>query len=629
MSGRPNARAWLAPRASALTAYQVPRHGAPIDLYLDGNEGLTPPPGLLAALGEASVDVVRRYPSARALEARLAARHGVEPERVLVAAGGDDAIDRLCRAVLAEGRTLVLPVPTFEMIARYGRLAGADVIEVPWGDGPYPARAVAAQTDARTGLVVLVSPNNPTGRVATVDDLHAVAAAGALVLVDLAYVEFGDEALWRAALDLPNTVVIRTLSKAHGLAGLRVGYAVGPVEVIEAMRASGAPYAVSGPSLWLAGRWLDQGADAVARFVGEVKQERAGLATTLRALGADVPDSEANFVFARLPSPAAALWTRDALAGLGVAVRAWPGRAGLDDALRVTVPGDADQHARLVAGLSAALRPQALLFDLDGVLADVSGSYRRCIVETAASYGVAVSGDDIVAIKHAGNANNDWVVTHRLLAARGMDVPYDEVRARFEALYHGDPARPGLHETESLIEAHAALAALATHYPLAIVTGRPRRDADRFLARFDLARLFTAVITMDDAPLKPDPAPVRLALARLGVTDAWMIGDTPDDVRAARAAGVVPLGVTAPLARLGVADAWMIGDTSDDVRAARAAGVVPLGVTAPGEPYASAEPALTAAGAARVLTTWTGLLALLDLLPGAHGGPARWPARTP
>jgi histidinol-phosphate aminotransferase len=262
---------FLTPRLASWTAYKVPRHPAPIDLFLDGNEGLSPPPELLRWLADAPVDVVRRYPSAQHLEARLAALHGVDPARVMVAAGGDDAIDRLCRAVLCEGRTLVLPTPTFEMIARYARLVGAEVLEVPWGDGPYPAAQVARLVDARTGLVALVSPNNPTGQVASVEDLHTVAATGALVLVDLAYVEFGDDALFRAALALPNAVVIRTLSKAWGLAGLRVGYAVGPAALLDGMRAAGAPYAVSGPSLHLAHRWLDAGQEAMAGFVAEVR----------------------------------------------------------------------------------------------------------------------------------------------------------------------------------------------------------------------------------------------------------------------------------------------------------------------------------------------------------------------
>lgn len=566
--------AWkLAPRVASLAAYKVPRHPAPIDLFLDGNEGLSPPPEVLGWLADAPVDVVRRYPSARDLEARLAQLHGVDPAQVMVAAGGDDAIDRLCRAVLCEGRSLLLPVPTFEMIARYARLAGADVVELPWGDAPYPAAEVARRVDERTGLVALVSPNNPTGGVATVDDLHTVAATGALVLVDLAYVEFGDDALFQAALALPNAVVIRTLSKAWGLAGLRVGYAVGPAPVIDAMRAAGAPYAVSGPSVYLAGRWLEAGEGAMRAFVEEVKQERSELVEVLSSLGVAAAPSEANFVFGRTPR---ALWVRDAMAGLGVGVRAFPQKPGLEDALRVTVPGVPAQHQRLCRGLRAALRPEALLFDVDGVLADVSGSYRRCILETARSFGVTATSDEIAAIKRAGDANNDWVVTQRLLMLHGVEVPFSDVKARFEALYQGDAGVPGLHEVERLLGELPALERLAARLPLAVVTGRPRGDAERFLGRFGLAGCFRARVVMEDGPLKPDPAPVRLALERLGVHAAWMIGDTPDDIRAARLAGVVPLGVVAP-----------------------------------GEDHAQASSALLAAGAARVLSSWQELEALL------------------
>jgi HAD superfamily hydrolase (TIGR01548 family) len=201
---------------------------------------------------------------------------------------------------------------------------------------------------------------------------------------------------------------------------------------------------------------------------------------------------------------------------------------------------------RLDADEGPAPPPEALLFDLDGVLVDVSRSYRRAIVETARSFGVRLTAERVAAAKRAGDANNDWVVTRRLVAAAGVDAPLDEVTRRFEALYQGDGARPGLCEDERPLCDRALLEALARRRPLGVVTGRPRRDALAFLERFGLGGLFGAVVTMEDAPAKPSPAPVRLCLERLGVGHAWLVGDTPDDVRAARAAGVVPLGVVAP-----------------------------------------------------------------------------------
>ena len=90
------------------------------------------------------------------------------------------------------------------------------------------------------------------------------------------------------------------------------------------------------------------------------------------------------------------------------------------------------------------------------------------------------------------------------------------------------------------------LSRLADRIPLAIVTGRPREEAEWFLDKEGLTDFFRAVVCMEDGPLKPDPAPVRTAASRLGVERAWMVGDTPDDIRAAAAAGAVPIGVVAP-----------------------------------------------------------------------------------
>lgn len=104
-----------------------------------------------------------------------------------------------------------------------------------------------------------------------------------------------------------------------------------------------------------------------------------------------------------------------------------------------------------------------------------------------------------------------------------------------------------------------ALAALAARLPLAIVTGRPRADAEVFLSQHGLMDLFKTLVCMEDAALKPDPAPVRLALDRLGINAAWMLGDTVDDVRAARGAGVVPIGVVAPGDDPATASATLLG----------------------------------------------------------------------
>lgn len=342
-------------RIDPAIAYTRPTPHSGDLLRLDRNEGPLPPRALLAELAGADPEMLRRYGDAAALEAALAARFGVTSERVIVTAGADEAIDRACRAFLDRGRALLLPDPTFELFERFAALAGGDVRRVPWRTGPFPGDAFIDRLDARTGIVAIVSPNNPTGAVATLADARRLAAAApnALLLLDLAYAEYADADLTRGALNLPNALVVRTFSKAWGLAGCRVGYAIGSPYVVSVLRAAGGPYAVGAPSVALALRQLACGEDALRAHVARVREERELLTRRLAARGLTPLFSQANFVFAEFGRRAALI--RAGLAELGVLVRDFPLRAGLDTGLRITLPGDPAQFERLCAALNAVL----------------------------------------------------------------------------------------------------------------------------------------------------------------------------------------------------------------------------------------------------------------------------------
>ena len=323
---------------SAFTAPYGTRQALPDGLLLlDRNEGSIPPAGLLDALHRA-VETLRRYPDARPLEAALAERFGVTPDRVLVTAGADDAIDRSCRTFLGAGRALLTAEPTFEMLLRYAAAAGASWVTVPWDDA-FPTAGVLTRIGAGTGMVAVVSPNNPTGRTATQDDLASLAhAAGETpILLDHAYVEYADDDLTEAALTLPNVIVVRTFSKAWGLAGCRVGYALGSAERIRRLRIAGAPYAVAGPSLTLALARFLSGGDAVRVHVDRVRLERNELSAVLQRAGVEVTPSQANFVLGLFGDRAPQV--RDGLLARGVLVRDFTGR--LPGALRISLPREA------------------------------------------------------------------------------------------------------------------------------------------------------------------------------------------------------------------------------------------------------------------------------------------------
>jgi len=533
--------------------YQGPAQPAPGVLKLDGNEGNPPPRRLLEDLAAADLSLVRDYPDARPLESQIAERLGVDPARIVVTAGADEALDRTFRAFLAPGRRLVLPVPAFEMMYRFAAVVGGEIQPVPWM-GAFPTDDVIAALAGDVSLVVMISPNNPTGCTATASDLTRVAEAasevdsgtafGAMVVLDHAYVEYSDQDLTSVAQNFDNVVTVRTFSKAWGLAGCRVGYAVAAPEVATLLRNVGSPFPVAGLSLAAVRAQLKTGEAALGEHVLAVRAGRDRLTETLNRLGVETSPSQGNFVFGDFG--ARCDFVLNGLNALGVRVRRFPHRPEIADSLRITVPDHAEPLNRLLEALEICLAPQALLFDLDGVIADVEESYRRCVLETAGTFGVEVTREELATLVLAGDANNDWVLTQRILAGRGVEASLDAVTKAYQQVYLGTSTSPGLRESERLLVARDVLSGLADRLPLAIVTGRPREEAEWFLEREGLTDLFQAVVCMEDGPLKPDPAPVRSAASSLGVERAWMIGDTPDDIRAAAAAGAVPIGVVAP-----------------------------------------------------------------------------------
>ena len=529
------------PVVAGLSAYEIDRPGCP-DLVLDFNESLASP----AALERAAHGVpVNRYPDKGPLEEAIAGLLGVDRDRVVVTNGADDALERTVRAVAGPGRRAVLTTPTYGMIRRFSVLSGAEVIDVPWWGGDWPVDEVVRRAGNETALVAVVSPSNPTGAVVSREAFTELLERlpSSLILLDQAYVDFTDPEndLAPVALSYPNAVVVRTFSKAWGAAGLRVGCAVGDPRVVDWLHRVGLPFPVATPSIEAVLAAVSDGPDG--ERLARVREQRSELAELLGSFGVEALRSEASFVFARF-GDAELVWR--GLGALGISVRAFPSRPDLEGWLRITLPGDEENWRRLERGLRTVLGPEALLFDLDGVLVDVSGSYRRAIVDTAARWGVKLTPEDVANGKAAGDAANDWKLTRRLLAEQGVEVDLSELTEVFEELYQGTAEAPGHRRHETLRVDREFLARLAAVRPLGVVTGRPRADAERVLSENNIDGFFAAVICMEDATAKPDPAPIRRALERLGVGTAWMVGDTVDDVRAARRAGVLPLGIPAP-----------------------------------------------------------------------------------
>lgn len=195
--------------------------------------------------------------------------------------------------------------------------------------------------------------------------------------------------------------------------------------------------------------------------------------------------------------------------------------------------------------------PRVMLFDMDGVLVDVSRSFRTIIRELVREYtGSPATAADVQALKERGGFNDDIRLSRELIRRGGRDVTFQEVKARFDEMYQGTDQSPGMYKQERWLVDEELLARLAGRYRLGVVTGRTQREVScaRRLPGASLEH-FGVVVTQDEVSaeqLKPRPDTLLLAMQRLGVREGFYVGDSVDDQTAALAAGLEPIGVIPP-----------------------------------------------------------------------------------
>ncbi|MFC0705141.1 histidinol-phosphate transaminase [Cellulomonas uda] len=329
-------------RALAELPAYVPGARSPVGaaaFKLSSNENPFPPlPSVMAAIADAAVDV-NRYPDMYATELTeaVAQQLGVPAESVVMGCGSVAVLGHVLTAFCEAGDEVVLPWRSFEAYPIAVTLAGAVAVPVPVADdGRLDLPALAAAVTDRTRVVLVCTPNNPTGPAVRADELETFLDAvpeHVLVVLDEAYVEFVRDPQGADGLAVfearRNVVLLRTFSKAYGLAGLRVGYAVARPRPAAGIRAASTPFGVSHVAQLAALASLRARDELLARVESIVK-ERARMLDGLRAQGWTVPDSQANFVWLPVGDQASALAERCSRAG--VVVRPFAG-----DGVRVSV----------------------------------------------------------------------------------------------------------------------------------------------------------------------------------------------------------------------------------------------------------------------------------------------------
>jgi histidinol-phosphate aminotransferase len=296
-----------------------------------------------------------RYPDGFALKADLAAHHGIDATELMLGNGSNEIIDLLYRTFVGAGEHTLYPDPSF-VCYRLGAMAvGCASTEVPLRDQVhYDVDGLIGGVRAETKLVFLANPNNPTGSYvgrAELERLLREVPEHVIVVLDEAYVEFADAADYTSALALrglrERLIVLRTFSKAYGLAAFRVGYAISTPAIISYLERVRAPFNVSSLGLAAARAALSDQAH-VERYVTLNRTERARVTRELEALGLRVAPSQANFVLADFASPGAKVY--DGLLRQGVIVRPMP--PPIDTWLRITI-GLPEENDRMLAAVRA------------------------------------------------------------------------------------------------------------------------------------------------------------------------------------------------------------------------------------------------------------------------------------
>lgn len=342
---------------SPLRPYDPGRSPVAVDLS-DNTNLWGPHPAALEVVRQAPPEALTRYPSVYGsdLKEALATKFGVSTGNIATGCGSDDLMDSIFRASTLPPGRMSFPAPSFSMVSVFAVMNGLEPFPVPWSKAETdPARLLLDEPD----LVYLCRPNNPTGLSLDRDWILALLALGGpdgpLVVLDEAYADFGDDSFLSDAPSTDRLVVLRTFSKLYGLAGLRVGFAVGPERLIKEAEKSRGPYKIGHVAEKAAVVAIEDASGWAELKRQETLENRERLMEELLSRGLQPLPSQGNFLLIPV-EPASAIGVNKALKERGVGTRPFPRLPEIGDALRVTV-GPWEMMERFLAALDALFEP--------------------------------------------------------------------------------------------------------------------------------------------------------------------------------------------------------------------------------------------------------------------------------
>jgi histidinol-phosphate aminotransferase len=342
------------PAVLAMPSYHPPL-ASRTALRLDFNENtLAPSPRVFARLQQLTAEGLTIYPEREPVERIVATHFSLDPEQVLLTNGVDEAIHLMAVTFLDEGDHALICTPTFFMYDVSISLMTSNLERIQTDDTlSFPFERFLAAIRPETKLIIVASPNNPTGATVSRDQLLAIAAAAphAVLMVDEAYFHFHGETTLPDVADLPNLIVARTFSKAYGLASLRIGMLAGDASLIGFLRKASSPYNINGVALAVLPEALADEA-YLAWYVDQVHTGRERAFATLRELGIRTWPSAANFVLMDIGPKHKQLC--DTMRSHGVLLRDRSSDPGCEGFVRLTI-GPEDHVTRGLEALRTSL----------------------------------------------------------------------------------------------------------------------------------------------------------------------------------------------------------------------------------------------------------------------------------
>ncbi|HLG23795.1 MAG TPA: histidinol-phosphate transaminase [Candidatus Nanoarchaeia archaeon] len=539
----------ISPRKAVIRMqeYKPPTSGRENSLRLDFNENTVGcSPKVIKALSRIRKNIFSVYPEYEALKKEIAKYCNISPGEVIATNGTDEAIKTIIE-VYSEKRKdeIIIPVPTYAMFKFYAELNEAVIREVLYNeDLSFPTSRLLSAINKKTKIVVLVNPNNPTGTSIKKEEIKKIIEKagkfGALVLIDEAYYQFYGKSSIQLIKKYDNLFVTQTFSKVLGLAGLRLGYIASNEKNISVVQKALSPYSVNVFAAICSAAALND-KEYIKKYISEIKKGKSMLYRELKNLGIKYCKSDANFVLLRIEKNSSYFCKR--LKDEGILVRNRSSDPLLDGCVRVTL-GTVKQTRQFICRLKEIIKEinPVLIFDIDGVLVDVSKSYRAAIQKTCEYFANSqVSSKEIQNYKNKGGLNNDWDLTEAIIRAKGVYVKKEKIIRKFQQFYGK------LKNKEKWMLKKKILEQLSKKYRLAILTGRPRKEAACVLRKNGATRYFKIIVAMEDvSKQKPNPEGFLKILKNPNRENAFYFGDTIDDMKAAVLANINAVGVLPP-----------------------------------------------------------------------------------